>query len=548
MEMWHEQCRIARECLEMENGVFKYTLIVFCWMRGESKSLLVCLIILWKFFTFASQKFMLGANSKDQSKFVHFDIMRDIILNTPKLLGIVGERNLQEKEIRLKNKLGRVVSIIRSVSSFSGILSNITGYTFSEMFDMKNPKFFTQIDGSIRNIPNAFGMIDSTVSDKQHVLYKLYDAWRTGKNPTLYFSHRQSKDADYKDFWNPNMTQAQLDSYKSKFPENEYAQYFKNTWEAGSDKLFAPEQIDALEYIGWNNSLGQTYQVQKILKNCNAIMNNEDLPKEERQDRVRGLKAPLIHIKSVYKLQTEYLQPRSIKMEELERLSEVYDTDWAILTGADRADPMKVNQRHGARTIITAVAKGLPGSRSAPMANVSDAAATKYIYFLVHLAHILHSDLDTIKETLEHLDNDLDGISTFCSERWGMWDIGGWCEEKDIQFEPVTASYTKQRESFSELYTIVKGGRFKAPPLVIKGSKQDDIFREELGIFDHNKGKKWYGSPEKSERKGIQDDTIFSLGWAVYGGRMLTVDDFRTRSIYTSFGEFYKGRELVGRY
>ena len=107
---------------------------------------------------------MLGANSKDQVKFVHFDIMRDIIINSPNLLRIVGRRNLQEKEIRLKDSKSNIVSVIRSISSFSGIVSNITGYTFSEIFDMKNPKFFTQLDGSIRNIPNAMGVIDSTVS------------------------------------------------------------------------------------------------------------------------------------------------------------------------------------------------------------------------------------------------------------------------------------------------------------------------------------------------------------------------------------------------
>ena len=58
--------------------------------------------------------------------------------------------------------------------SFTGIVSNITGFTFSEMFDMKNPKFFTQLYGSIRNVVNALGVIDSTVSEKDHILYKQY--------------------------------------------------------------------------------------------------------------------------------------------------------------------------------------------------------------------------------------------------------------------------------------------------------------------------------------------------------------------------------------
>jgi len=63
---------------------------------------------------------------------------------------MVGRKNIQEKQIRLRDKENRTVSFIKCVSSFSGILSNITGYAFSEIFQMKDPEFFTQIDGSIR--------------------------------------------------------------------------------------------------------------------------------------------------------------------------------------------------------------------------------------------------------------------------------------------------------------------------------------------------------------------------------------------------------------
>ena len=129
-KMWEEQKKILREALRMENGRFVYRLIVLCWMRGEGKSILACLIKLWRFFCWQRMQIMLGANSKEQVKFVHFDIMRDIINHSPGLLAQVGSRNIQEKEIRLKDKRGNVGSLIRSISSFSGIVSNITGYTF----------------------------------------------------------------------------------------------------------------------------------------------------------------------------------------------------------------------------------------------------------------------------------------------------------------------------------------------------------------------------------------------------------------------------------
>ena len=103
-DLWQEQKKILDRALAMEDNRFLHNLIVLCWMRGEGKSLVVCLIQLWKFFCWVRQKIMLGANSKDQIKFVHFDIIKDIILNSPELYRAVGKRNIQEKEIRLTNR------------------------------------------------------------------------------------------------------------------------------------------------------------------------------------------------------------------------------------------------------------------------------------------------------------------------------------------------------------------------------------------------------------------------------------------------------------
>ena len=52
-DMWRAQQVIAKRALKMKNNVFVYRLIILCWMRGEGKSLLVCLIQLWKFFCFS---------------------------------------------------------------------------------------------------------------------------------------------------------------------------------------------------------------------------------------------------------------------------------------------------------------------------------------------------------------------------------------------------------------------------------------------------------------------------------------------------------------
>lgn len=552
MDIWEQQKLVANDALRMIDGKFLHRLIIFCWMRGEGKSLFACLIQLWKFFCFPRQQIMLGANSKDQVKFVHFDIMRDIILNSPRLLNIVGRRNVQEKEIKLRDKSGNTGSFIRSISSFSGIVSNVTGYTFSEMFDMNNPKFFVQLDGSIRNIPNALGVIDSTVSDRSHILYKLYQTYMRGEDPSLFFHYRCSPEGSYKDYWNPQMTQQQLDSYRSKFPDAAFAMYFKNTWDSGSKSMFTPDLVEATHFVGCHNVLGMQQEIIDRIKKAQAregMSKGEEITGEFKIDHVsKDSLADLNPVENLYVLHDGSMHPRMMDLTDLQNLTDIYKTDWAILAGIDRADPLKVNKLAGARTIITLVAKGLPNSKNNPDAYLEDGTVKKYIYFLVHLTHIESNDLNDIKFVLKKAVDELDGVETLCSERWGMWDMGDWCEENDIILETISPTYEKQRLIFSELYNLYKNGLFKAPKLHVPGAKHDDILVEEASRFDHNPHKKWYGSPEKGEKYGIQDDVMFSLAHAIYGGRNLGVGDFRSREDSINFGTLYNENTVVGNY
>jgi hypothetical protein len=496
---------------------------------------------------------MLGANSKEQTKFVHYDIMRDIILNSPKLLNIVGKRNVQEKDIRLRDRTGNTGSFIRSISSFSGIVSNVTGYTFSEMFDMKNPKFFVQIDGSIRNIPNALGVIDSTVSDRSHILYKLYQTYTKGEDPSLYFSYRSSPTASHKDFWNPQMTQQQLDSYKAKFPDSMFAMYFKNTWEAGSAKMFTGTLIKASHYLGCRGTLGAQQQIIDIFNK----IGDRPAPEDSVQSKIHQevvpdtavdyLKNDLIPIDSLYALHDGSMHSKMADIDDLNALSAKYNTDWALCAGIDRADPLKLNKLAGARTIITLVAKGLPNSKNNPDVYLEDGSVKKYIYFLLHLAHVESNDLNDIKFVLKHMVDELDGIDCLCSERWGMWDMSEWCAENGIILETLSPTYEKQRVIFSELYNLYRSGLFKTPRVYVPGSKTEDILEEEIGLFDHNPFKKWYGSPEKIEKYGTQDDAVYSLGHAIYGGRNIGVEDFRSRQMELNFGSMYN-EPTTGKY
>ena len=540
-EMWLKEKEVLVKALEMDdNGVFLHRVIVLCWMRGEGKSFLACLIQLWKFFCFPDQQIVLGANSKDQSKFVHFDIICEIIRNSPKLLSVIREENIQQKEIRLINSKGTVVSAIKSISSFSGIVSNITGYTFSEIFDMKNPKFFTQLDGSTRNVPNALGVIDSTVSEKTHILYKLYQAYKQVLDPTLFFSYRASSNADARDFWHPYMTQAQLDSYKTKFLPADYDRYFKNTWESGSNNIFSEAMIRCCEFIGFDGKIGMQKTLLKLFRDEQKIINKPSLRTVPEFSDIEVRKKSCMPITKIYSFEDERGLPKMIEANELSRLSDYYDTDFALGIGIDRADPLKDDLTRGARTIVLAILKGLVGSRT--NLAIDNKAEQEYIYFCAGAWHIRGNDLNSIKAVLDEIVLELGSIESVCGERWGLWDLVDWCDDNGVVFNAVNPSYDLQKTAFSELYTLIYEGRYKAPKIPIQGTKSEYLFEEEALKFVHDSGKRFYGSPDKHDNMGVQDDSMFALGWGIYGLRLLGIDDFTKRSFSRFMGAFFEDK------
>ena len=544
---WEKQKEVLYDALEMKNGHFKHRLIIFCEPRGDGKSYRAMLIQAWKFFCFPRQMIVLGANSKEQTKFVHFDIIRKMILNSPSLVGQLGKKNVQDKEIRMKNNRGEVVSFVRPISTMQGIVSNITGYTFSEMFKMKNTVFFTELHGSIRNIPNALGVIDSTVSTKSHKLYHLYEAWRQRKSKTLFYCYRYSKDANQADYWHPNQGQEQLDDYRTEFGEDDFARFFKNTWESGQGSIITPAMIEATRVIGLNNKLCGGPEIISLLDKvytAEDTLTENHIKRDNSMDRIltskiRFLKAQIMPLDSVYQLHDDNKNPCICSLEQLNKLGDLYQTDWAIGAGVDRADPLKKSS-DGARSVVTICAKGLYNSRNVDVRGLlSGNNNPLYLYVVLHLAVVGSSDIEDIKDQLLLGIDEYDGIDNLCSERWGMWDIGKWCDEQGIAFEATYPTYNVQRDVFREFFTLMRDGRFKFPTLYVAGTKGPDVLREEMELFTHDLERRWFGSPEKNDPQGIQDDSMYATGYAVYGMRNLTAMDFRQRVHRSSFAQYF---------
>lgn len=562
--MWHKQQEHLLKALEMKDGRFLHRLIILCWMRGEGKSAVAGLIQTWKFFCWPKQQIVLGANSKEQTKFIHYDIIRTTILHSPRLLAAIGgAARLQEKQITLRDAKGNPASAIRTISSAQGIVSNITGYTFSEMHLMKNFQFFTQLDGSTRNVPNALGVIDTTVSDKSHILHSLYETYIADEDPTLFFSYRFSENADFTDFYHPQMSQQQLDSYRAKFPFGEFDRYFKNKWDAGAVRIFRPEEVEAINYLGTKadrndqeglltllreqHELKVTHKqiADDLLPGSNEVVDHGDGVKYQRSlvSRMVEIAGLLNPVDKLYRFTDNVMGYKNITIEELNRLSDMFDTDWSIHSGLDRADPMSLEC--ATRTGLVTVAKGLPGSRSGWNGLEG---ATPYIYFVVGITVFKQHNLDDIKRELERIHIELDGVDTLGSEKWGTWDLQGWCEEIGIHSEFIAPTYERQRTAFNQFYTLVTTGLFKSPIIPIPGSVGSDILKEEMSIFYHDEQKKWFGSPEKGVKTGIQDDIMYATNWAIYSGRDYTCDNFRKRGFGGMQYGYLPNEEVLGAY
>jgi len=266
---------------------------------------------------------------------------------------------------------------------------------------------------------------------------------------------------------------------------------------------------------------------------------------KDELNEIKVIDERLYSVENAYKLRDIHGQTCSADMEDLDAMGDLYDTNWSVLVGIDRADPLK-KDRTSARTIVTVLAKGLPGSRSNPQA--VDNGNPQYMYVVLNIAHIATSLLQGIKDVILEAHGTYDGIDAVCGERWGIWDMAPWCEEHSIRFEPIHPSYDKQKAAFSEMHGAVSTGRFKLPPLVVWGSKGEDIFKEEAGIFFHDEDKRWFGSPEKMEKYGTQDDCMFSLAWGIYGGRDFKLDDFKERKGVTFFGTFVRNTSLLTKH
>jgi len=546
-----EECRKAL-AIGPDNRLI-HNLIIFCTERGEGKSFMAVLVQAWKFFVFSDQRIFLAANSKEQSSFAHREVLEKFLRISPTLLALVGgEKKIKQKEIAIYDSKGLKISFITTVSTFTGVLSNATGFTFSEFFQSRpDAPFFNDIYTSTRNTPNALGVIDSTVSTRDHKLYELYEQKQKNAkgSENWYFLYKCNPTADISGYYSPANTQKQLDGFKAANAANPAAfdMYFKNTWDTAQKGLFSKTNIAAMSYIGADGLVGNQDGIKDALEKLEKyeeqvnFAEQKNLSQKPNADVEYFERRRLIPIHNYTPALTD--ANYSIPTEVLEELTEIYDTDWAIGVGLDRSDPMAI--RSSAQTVLTCVAKGLPGSKSNPtqyMVGLNETKSPNYIYILIGYYVARKNTSGELQQVIGEWNDLYYGIESFSSDRYGVSDVAGWLIEEEIVKKPEVVHFSeqKQTEVFSILYTIVDDCKFKKPDIGISGIRHSDMLEEQ---FDHfsvtfDGRKTTYGSDEKKKLGGVQDDGVDSIAMNIYGLRHVGLDMFRVISAVSFFGTY----------
>lgn len=498
-----------------DNGRFKHRFIRICRPRGDFKSFDAILIFLFRFFNMAREKILLAANSKDQSDYALYDEAKDIILNSPNLINTPGIE-VKEKEVVLMSGRKEVFNRIKSIASKQGALSNATCIVFSEIYKLRDQQFISELEGSIRGVPNAMSIIESTVSRKGTYYHRQYLASIENKSPYIYFQYYADK------HYNPRITQEELDLYKVSLFPHEYKMFFENKWEDAGSGIFSEAEIYEMGIVALDGKLGPSLELRNTIKEYlemrqtfRKIKGVTDTSRLEKD--INNIKKRFTYIDELYSIPAT--------RSDLINIQKRYGIrDLIIGMGLDRAEQLTSNSD---RTVLSTVAKSYIDS-------------DRWICFVLDMFIPNSPKSIPIHRRIEYNHTEYGWISEIDLEKSQCLDIWNWCQERAYTATLQSASYEHQYSMFLEMSRLVRAGLFKCPTIPIwhddKGNvyyeippdDQDDIFREEMRVFEHENrsvtstgrvsGR--FGSPYKrgGQVKPGQpnDDTIYSMGHAVF--------------------------------
>jgi hypothetical protein len=539
---------MQRECYKevwklKPDGRLKHRFIRLCRPRGEMKSFDAIIIALFRFFNMQREKILFAANSKDQSDYSLYDETKDIVLNSPKLAETPG-LEVREKEIRIMSGKREIFSRIQSIATKQGSLSNATCIVFSEIHKLQDQSFIVELEGSIRLVPNAMSIIESTVSRIGTYYHRQYEVSLTDKDPLLYFQYYCDKN------YNPNMTQEELDHYRLAFFPEEFEMYFINRWGDAGSGLFSMTQIKEMGYIGLDGRVNvDSEAIKPLVKELIEV--EARYGQLEGQTDTRELETKLNALRQrLYPVDKLYNLPAT--RVDIEKLISIFGEDYAIGIGLDRAEQLVARAD---RSAMGTIGKWYIN-------------ADEWIAFLLDLYLPKDSSLGLFTDRILRNTEEFGFISQIEVEKSQGLDLVNWCNDNNYPATLSVASYEHQYEIFLEFWKRLKLGLFKAPtvPLWVddKGVVHSetppfgkkDILRWEMDHFIHEVkstgGKAGYFGSEFKRKTGrtkpgeAKDDTIYGIGHGVFAANIGELSALMMGK--SEFSGAYINTELMGNY
>lgn len=504
---WAIQREAVNEALRVdENGNFDHRLVVFSAPRGEGKTLLACMVTLFFFFNGYSEVITLAGNSRDQSKFTHYDLCKSIIQHTPALFKTPGLK-IQEKNIALNAGPKEVFNYMQPIPTSVGLLPNTTRAVFTELHNLQDTKFFYDLWTSLRNVPNAMVIVDTTVARPGHLVHKLWQTYQKGTDPLIYFHHYSDK------HYNPEMTEEALNHFRETLPDILFNMYFRNRWEDAAGSLFPIDKIRQMRILEVDGKLAPCPESNLAIKTLMELEHQRTILSRGGADllalnkEITAIENRIVMVDELYKI------PAS--KEDLVRIGKKYGCDRFIIgVGLDRALRLS---KHTGRTALSCVAR-MPLS------------AEESRYFILDIFVPTESTLPVLADKFMEWMVKYGWIDKVVVETYSSEDFYDWVADKALASEFVSPSYAKQKPVFFSMDSIVEAGHLKCPKVpyytddqgtLFRGfTNREDLFCTEMQKFGFVPGltdnKGTFGSPDKGNKSGTQDDTIYSVGWAIY--------------------------------
>ena len=539
------QKKFVTEMLKMgPDGRYIYNVGFASAQRGEGKSYILKLVAIFLFFNGYAQDIKIAGNSKDEAASVHYDEMRDLINDTPKLANFPG-LDVKGKHIVIMKGAKDILNKIECVPKASGLHPNMTLGLITELhnYTAEDRKFYTNFVSSRRGTPNAMVLVDSTVEDEGTIIHGEWKKYTAGKLKKTYFFHKDSDDG----FENPETTEEFLADEAERMTEDEYRKAYGNKWGDAATTFFGAKAIRKMGIAATSDIYGATKELAhevdtmhdldlKLTKFVDAKVSERSISGIRSQ--IDEIDLRLTHMDDLYTMPA--------KWTDLEKLMKLFGIRaWVIGASLDRSSLGQDSDR----TALVCVARGLVDE------------FTSY-YFLLDIFMPFVAEAGMLEKRLEDWREayyDVDKI--IITEHQGL-DLFLWCGKNSFEADYIHTTYKYQKPRFADMYRVINKGYFKAPTVPYytdeKGqlyegyTNKADIFQEELRVFRHiskgDSGK--FGPPDKRKKGGIKDDVVDAVCGAIYACNGEGMDEIaRSVGQKGTFGiEIHGSAELVGSY